>query len=115
MKLKFYGEEFPFEQIEHSSDSVICLLVHSDETVKKFEELFRLQEAREEEVSPWYLDENGERLESEDLFAASPWSLEGPNGEIKLLSRIHKANGEIYFDTLDGYGGESFKWLRSNG
>ncbi len=113
MKLKFYGEEFPFEFIEHSDCSITCLLVHTDETEEKFSELLEAEAVREEEDGSWYLDENGERLESEELFAASPWSLEGHYGEIKLLSRVQRANGEIYFNTPDGYGGESFRWLRA--
>ncbi len=112
MKLKFYGEELPFELTENKGGSVTCLLVHSDEIAEKFERLLEAEEAREAEIGLWYLDENGERLESKELFAASPWSLEGPDGEIKLLKRIHKVNGEIRFDTLARYDGELFKWLR---
>jgi hypothetical protein len=112
VKLKFYGEEFPFELIEHSDCTITCLLVHTDETEEKFTELLEAQQIREEGDGEWYLDENGERLEPEKLFAASPWSLEYPDREIKLLFRIQERNGKIRFNTPDGYGGELFKWLR---
>jgi hypothetical protein len=113
VKLRFYDEELPFELIEYSDFSITCLLVFDGETEEKLEKLCETEQDREEEFGPWYLDENGERLEPEALFAASPWSLESPDGEIKLLARIREANGRIRFNTPDGYGGELFKWLRA--
>ena len=66
-----------------------------------------------EEEEGWYLDEQGERLEPERLFAASPWSMDSPEGEIKLLRRYHNlGTGEIRFNAAAGYGGETFRWLR---
>jgi hypothetical protein len=113
VKLKFYGEEFPFELISRSATSIKCLLKHSEETRQRYGELCDAEEVREEEEGPWYLDSHGERLESEELFQASPWALETPEGEIKLLSRIEEGNGEILFNMPEGYGGELFKWLRA--
>jgi hypothetical protein len=61
----------------------------------------------------WFLDRNGERLPDEELFLRSPWSLETPNGSIKILSRLINAQtGEARFSTSGAYGGEFFKWLR---
>jgi hypothetical protein len=108
VKLKHYGKELPFKLIEYGDCSVKCLVLY-DETEQEFEELGEAEQDRDEE---WYLDENGYRLESEALFAASPWSLETPDGEIKLLERFCK-NGVTHFDTLNGYGGETFRWLHS--
>jgi hypothetical protein len=108
MKLKHYDKELPFELIEYDDCTVKCL-VFDDETEEEFEELGEDEQDRDEE---WYLDENGYRLESEALFAASPWSLETPDGEVKLLQRFCK-NGVTHFDTLNGYGGETFRCLHS--
>jgi hypothetical protein len=109
VKLKYYGEEIPFELIEYSNCHIVCIIV-DDGAEEEFEEL---GEDEQDDEDCWYLDENGERLEPEALFAASPWSLETPEGEIKLLRRFTSADGETRFNTLDGYGGETFKWLHS--
>jgi hypothetical protein len=116
VKLKHYGEEIPFEMKEYSDCHITCLILddeaEDDETEEEFEEL---GEDEQDDEDCWYLDENGERLEPEALFAASPWSLETPEGEIKLLRRFTGADGETHFDTFDGYGGETFKWLHLSG
>jgi hypothetical protein len=124
VKLKYRGEEIPFELIEYSDCYITCLIVddeaeeEGDGAEEEFEELGEddTDDEDEDDEDCWYLDENGERLEPEALFAASPWSLETPEGEIKLLRRFTSATSagrETHFDTLYGYGGETFKWLHS--
>jgi hypothetical protein len=116
VKLKYYGEEISFELIEYSDCHIACLIVDGEaeeEDNGAEEEFKKLGEDEQDDEDCWYLDENGERLEPEALFAASPWSLETPEGEIKLLRRFTSADGETRFNTLDGYGGETFKWLHS--
>lgn len=72
--------------------------------------LARLVAAENEE---WCLDQDGERLPAEQLFALSPWSYSGPHGLIKLLCRsLDLRDGSIRFNTPQQYAGEAFRWLR---
>lgn len=64
----------------------------------------------------WYLDDGGERLPAEELFARSPWSCPGPDGAVKLLCRfLDLRDGSVRFNTPDLYGGDLFRWLRAGG
>jgi hypothetical protein len=64
----------------------------------------------------WYLDDDGERLPADVLFARSPWSCHGPDGPVKLLCRfLDLRDGSVRFSTPDLYGGELFRWLRAGG
>ena len=55
------------------------------------------------------LDDDGERLPAEPLFALSPWSCAGPAGPIKLLCRIlDLRDGSVRFNTPDNYPGDVF-------
>ncbi len=77
-------------------------------------ELLAQLEADEDEN--WYLDEDGERLPAEQLFAHSPWSCLGPDGPVKLLCRlIDLRDGTIRFNTLELYPGDLFRWMRTEG
>jgi hypothetical protein len=68
--------------------------------------------AAEEEC--WYLDEGGERLPADRLFARSPWSCPGPSGPVKLLCRfLDLRDGSARFDTPATYPDELFRWLRA--
>lgn len=58
----------------------------------------------------WYLDDDGERLPAERLFALSPWSCPGPDCPVKLLCRfLDLRNGSVQFTTPELYGGELFR------
>ncbi|WP_444902876.1 hypothetical protein ACJJH9_06920 [Microbulbifer sp. DLAB2-AF] len=107
MNIKYHDVEFSLE-IEEIDEYIIQgrLILDPDK-----EKIFR--KLHEAESESWYLSKNGERLESEELFEASPWKFNSPNGEVKLLCRFHDMyTGEIRFNTQDGYGGELFKWVR---
>ena len=67
------------------------------------------------EDESWYLDEHGERLPGEQLFALSPWSCPGPHGPTKLLCRIlDLRDGRVLFSTPDSYlEGGLFDWMRN--
>lgn len=48
----------------------------------------------------WYLDDDGERLPADRLFALSPWSCPGPVGPVKLLCRfLDLRDGSVRFNT----------------
>ena len=49
VKLKFYGEEFPFVLISQDDASVKCLLKLCDKSRKRYEELLEAEEVREEQ------------------------------------------------------------------
>jgi hypothetical protein len=70
-------------------------------------------ERMDEENDCWYLDDDGERLPPDELFAASPWSWRSPSGVVKLMQRFwdHKT-GETRFNTPDTYFGELYDWVR---
>jgi hypothetical protein len=64
----------------------------------------------------WYLDDEGERLPPDRLFALSPWSCPGPAGPVKLLCRfLDLRDGSARFNTPELYGGEWFRWMRAGG
>ncbi len=107
MKIEYQGEIFSLDLKDFSETRITGHLRLSEEERGK---LLRLTEAEDEF---WYLDENGERLESKALFQASPWSFDGPDGNIKLLCRFQNIkSGEVWFDTEEGYPGELYKWVR---
>ncbi len=105
VSLKYHGKVVPFNFIEINEHTVRGRL-----KLDKLDREQLLQSESDDDL--WYLDENGERLEAAALFEASPWSMTGPQGEIKLLARFHSPEGEIHFQTLKGYGGELFDWVR---
>ncbi|AJQ95087.1 hypothetical protein [Gynuella sunshinyii] len=109
MIIKFKNEEFEFDSSEVDEYSINGHFKRSPEIKEQIE---RLENSLKED---WYLDRNGERLEDDLLFAASPWSIEAPFGQVKLIRRFHDLeSGEAFFNTQLGYGGELFKWLRQN-
>lgn len=97
-----YGDaHFDFEQTE--SGTLTGFLKLNKEQKKLLAALV----ASEEE--DWYLDTNGERLPSDELFSLSPWSLETTNGQVKLLNRLLNIDtGEALFSTQETYGGNFF-------
>jgi hypothetical protein len=63
--------------------------------------LHRLEAAEPED---WFLDDEGNRLPSEELFERTPWSCQGPSGPIKLLCRFIDYNdGRARFDVPETY------------
>lgn len=110
-KLTFYGEIFDFDILEYTGTSLICRLKLDEEQEALY---FRLRDeecAREQSEGAWYLDARGNRLATDDLFAASPWCLHSSAETVKLLARKELIPGEIHFNTPDGYGGELFDWV----
>lgn len=61
-----------------------------------------------------FLDDQGERLPPNLLFAQSPWSCSGPDGApVKLLCRsLDLQDGSARFEKLESYPGDLFRWLR---
>ena len=108
MIIKYHGEAFKLRLLEATDLGIKGFLQLDEQQAEKMDSLADLEDEF------WYLDEHGERLDSDALFAASPFSIDTPNGEVKLLLRFHNMEtGEIRFNTQDGYGGELFKWIRS--
>jgi hypothetical protein len=104
MKLKYHNEDFSFVSKESDEYGIKGFLILSEEQKNR---IAQLEEAEDEN---WYLDDEGERLGSKALFSASPWSISGPSGEIKLLCRFRdNKSGEIWLNTEEGYLGELFK------
>ena len=107
MKIKYHNYELPFEPKENYDLGIKGILKLNTQQKEKYAQL---EEAEDE---CWYLDDDGERLETKALLSASPWSILGPNGKMKLLCRFHDhISGEIWLNTEEGYSGELFKWLR---
>lgn len=74
-----------------------------------------LRKLVESEPEDWYLDRTGERLPPDQLFDASPWSMETAQGSIKILNRfLDLETGEAAFNVPDTYTGEWFRWLRDH-
>jgi hypothetical protein len=113
MRLQFYGEVFEFK-LERSDELGLQGFLQLDsEKREKLAQLCKAEEELEDQSGPWYLDQNGERLSSEDLFVKSPWSVYGRNGPMKLLCRFQDfQTGELHFQTQYGYPGEIFDWVR---
>ena len=69
-----------------------------------------------EEDEDWGVGRDGERLPEDELFALSPWSMEGPEGRAKLLCRfLNLKDGSVSFQTADTYSGDVFRWIRQGG
>lgn len=57
------------------------------------------------EGDDWYLDGDGERLPTDQLFARSPWSCPGPGNPVKVLCRwLDLRDGSARFSTPESYG-----------
>ena len=71
-----------------------------------------IDELFETENEGWYLDDNGYRLEFEELFKASPWSIIGNDSLKKIIQRfMDYETGEARF-SLEPWvriGGEFFQ------
>lgn len=77
------------------------------------EQRAELRKLVESEPEDWYLDRTGERLPPEQLFEASPWTMETAAGAIKILSRfLDLETGDATFNVPDTYAGEWSRWLR---
>lgn len=78
------------------------------------EQKAQLRKLLESEPEYWYLDRNGERLPSEQLFEASPWSMQTSEGVVKILNRfLNLETGDAIFNVPETYAGEWFRWLRN--
>jgi hypothetical protein len=105
MILYFFGREFEF--VPDNSTSFRGHLVLD---AAKKELLLDLVESQDE---TWCLNSHGERLPEELLFERSPWSLNAPERNMKILNRwLDLETGEVIFSTPETYGGESFSWVR---
>lgn len=65
------------------------------------------------EEDDWCLNDRGERLPGERLFALSPWICSSPAGPVKLLCRfLDLRDGRVLFSTPDSYlEGGLFDWM----
>lgn len=105
--MKVYYQEHAFE-FEPSAGAVFTGRLVLNDHHRRI--LATLLEAEDEF---WYLDADGERLSPERLFALSPWSCRGPEGDFKLLCRsLDLLNGSVMFNTSEEYDGELFRWMR---
>lgn len=105
-KIKYKEHLFDFET--DSDDSLIGRIALSQ---KNRELLTRLLD--EESEIEWYLDDNGERLPEDRLFALSPWSLIEASSSVKLLCRsMNIIDGSAHFQKQETYLGEVSDYVR---
>lgn len=100
-----YEDEQYSLYVEGESEDTIAGILHLDETERS--SLRR----RTESETEWYLDDDGERLEPDELFAASPWRDVG-TGQKLLCRSLDLGTGKATFNRPSGYGGEMFRWVR---
>jgi hypothetical protein len=76
--------------------------IWDEETKEKIYKINEFEEAEEEQGRIWYLDEEGYRLEDENLFINSPWSI--VEGEIRknIIQRFMGDDGDATF-ALDSW------------
>ncbi len=101
--LRYRDHAFVFERAEtHRYDGRLVLNDHD-------RQLLAMLTAAEPD--DWCMDNNGERLPAEELFARTPWTYSGPQGPVKLLCRFLWQD-EARFETIESYAGELFDWVR---
>ncbi len=83
MILTYYNEEFDFEILEETEGYFVCYLTMDNKKSDIYDELLE-----KEGDEFWYLDDQGNRLDTDELFNASPWKLQKDDVTIKLLLRI---------------------------
>ena len=106
MDVYYQNHPFRFEQSPGDPAAGRLLLDHEQR------ELLTTLLGTEDEA--WYLDEDGERLPADQLFALSQWSVPTRDGRLKLLCRfINLQNGSVMFNAPDDYPGDTSSWVRA--
>ena len=99
---------FEFMVEENTGGSVSGRFIDWRKNKKRFRAIDKLIETEDD----WYLDDNGYRLEFEELFQASPWSITGNDSLKKILMRfMDYETGEARFsmEPWVRIGGEFFQ------
>lgn len=100
MVLKFYDMTFSFELVRNDDCFLICKLIFDEEKLRIYQDIV-------DQDHVWYLDDRGHRLETDELFEASPWTLVLDDlSEVKLLCRWGDIDGEFRFEKKENY----FDW-----
>ncbi len=96
--LKYCGLTIDYEFIEEREGYFCCRLIFDKKTLRLYR---KLSNKKDDEC--WYLDDEGYRLDSEELFKASPWVLEDDDKSEKLLCRFQDINNECTFQKKEYY------------
>lgn len=91
--------------VEEASVDAIAGILHLDES-----ERLSLR-GRTEIESEWYLDDDGEQLTPDTLFAASPWYTADASQKLLCLT-LDLSTAKAIYNTPSGYSGETFRWVR---
>ena len=84
--LAYGGEQFRFVVVEQTEDLLRGRFCWSDDEKRHL--LMLLDQEEEEGGQPWYLDDDGHRLDDERLFELSPWSIIGGDKPKKAVQRF---------------------------
>ena len=92
---EFFGNQFELILTEKSESYYLGFLKWDEENRERF---YKVQKVNEEENDCWYLDENGNRLADNELFAKSPWTII-ENGTVKKAVNRYQdgKTGEVRF------------------
>lgn len=71
--LAYWDEPFRFGVQNRTEDRLIGRFLWTDSEKKLLQAMCDRED--EEGIQPWYLDEDGFRLDDDELFQKSPWSL----------------------------------------
>lgn len=88
-------DQFEFIVEEETEDYITGYFVWSEEVIHKLKEIDEIIESEDEF---WYLDEDGSRLEDDELFERSPWSIIEKDNYKKIVQRfMDYSNGKAKF------------------
>lgn len=92
------GDEFLFRIYEEDAG---WMRGHFNTDAATQQRMRALVDEREEEVGLWYLDDEGNRLDDDALFAKTPWCVVAADGSRHpVVSRFQNVNtGEAWFCT----------------
>ncbi|RCS47757.1 hypothetical protein DTL42_14680 [Bremerella cremea] len=94
--LAYRDDRFQFAVLERTGDSLRGCFRWTDD--EKQQLLALLEQEDEEGSQPWYLDDDGYRLDDEKLFQKSPWSIVDGETCKKAVQRMMDCDtGEAWF------------------
>ena len=97
--LEYRGERFQFEVLEQTEDSIRGRFRWTDS--QKALLLALMEKEENDEEQPWYLDDDGYRLDDDDLFKASPWKITSTSEPRKVVQRFMDSDtGEAWFSAM---------------
>jgi hypothetical protein len=96
--LEYRDERFQFAVQEQTEDSFRGRFQWTDS--QKALLLAMMEKEENDEGQPWYLDDEGYRLDDDELFKASPWTITSTSEPKKVVQRfLDSHSGEAWFCT----------------